>query len=133
MQDWKKSAAKEGNMPHSNIEQNKLALCIVLLFMTSCTYPPPDIVTHKGMHHTDLEAYFRDKTTTLSDAIQPLNVICPLCKSEGYYIQSVFVQSALPGATNILHSQYVCTNSHEWLIGQRIVGGAVSPIMLLLK
>lgn len=62
---------------------------------------------------------------SVSVSVQPLHVSCPVCHSEGYYIQSVYVLSAIPDSRNILFSQYVCTNSHEWLIGQEAVGGPV--------
>lgn len=104
-----------------------LVLCLLLPVITSCVHLPADILSHKDMSHRSLEAYFPEDDTTLSDSIQPLEVMCPVCKSSGSYIQSIYVYSALPGAMNILYSQYVCTNSHEWLIGQKTVGGAVLP------
>lgn len=113
----------------------KIVLVLALLSMSSCIHLS-NIVTHKNMRHTDPKAHFPNDATSLSDSIQPLHVKCPICKSEGFYIQSVYVESMVRGATNILYSQYVCTNlpiSHEWLIGQKSIGGPVSPIVILLK
>ena len=113
-----------------------LILCL-LLWVTSCAHFPNfvNVITHKNLPHTNPEPYFPNTTVTFSECIQPLHIACPLCKSEGLYIQSIFVVLPEPSTanTNILYSQYVCTNSHEWLIKQKIVDGPVLPKRLLLK
>lgn len=87
----------------------------------------PDIISHKDMRHSEPEESFPNRDTQRMDTLQPLHVKCPICTAEGFYIQSLYVQSIRPGVTNVLHSQYVCTNNHEWLIGQNVVGGPVLP------
>ncbi len=119
-------------MLFSGISKAGIAFCLILSGMTSCAQLP-HILMHKDMEHTDPKAYFPNEATSLSDSMQPLNVICPVCESAGYYIQSIFVQNEALGSQNILYSQYVCTNKHEWLIGQHTVGGSVLTNRYLLK
>lgn len=109
-----------------------LASGLVLLSIASCAYLP-GMKSNRDMRYIDPRDSFPDNRTTISDAIQPLSVKCPICLTEGTYIQSMHVESAILRETNVLYSQYVCTNSHEWLIGQKQVDGRVMPARIMLS
>ena len=98
----------------------KLIILLGLLFLTSCAAPIANLDA------INVRTYFPNADMILAPALQPKKVICPKCKTNGYYVQSLILDGP-----SLFYSQYTCEHKHMWFIGQELIDGPVKQVIFV--